>query len=544
MTLTQIIQRAGTTAEWTAANPVLALGELGFELLTIGTAVKQKVGDGATPWASLPYSGGGGSSGTVKVEDIDGSTVIGRALLKAIDAFSARAAIGAGTPAPAGTTTVPGLVQLATTAQTVTGTATGTAATPAGVAAALAAGRSDASVTEAMIAPAAVTLPKLAATGNRTAQTYLRGDGVFAELPAASTGAQPAGTPLRRMTASGPLILADAGGFVEAEHPTVPIVVTLPLTGTVPFSSTEPTVISVARMGAADVTIAPYLTSSPFQKVLADGGLKVPRQYLEVSVRTRPVPVSPRPTTDLVALLTGESLGAHGTAVAAWPETSGSSLALPPATQTVVASQPTVSGAFSNNRKGLYLNGTGAHLKLLGSWLNLTRNRTQLQVFITFLSGPVLTGDRTLLQFSTGASATTARLNMQQREAVNGNMTMGGRRLDSETTGIYVAAGPLVYPDLCCLSGRFLWGTSDLYTAKNGAAVANSTAFQTDGATSDTASLAATVGARADGTSQFAACTIGEIAIYANDSAQVRADYEAFAESYFGTQWHVLGGAA
>ena len=48
----QIQFRRGTTAEWTAANPVLAVGELGLDT-TLGYF---KVGDGATAWNSLGYS--------------------------------------------------------------------------------------------------------------------------------------------------------------------------------------------------------------------------------------------------------------------------------------------------------------------------------------------------------------------------------------------------------------------------------------------------------------------------------------------------------
>lgn len=44
--------RRGTTSAWNSANPVLALGEQGYD-----TTVKQfKVGDGATAWTSLPYT--------------------------------------------------------------------------------------------------------------------------------------------------------------------------------------------------------------------------------------------------------------------------------------------------------------------------------------------------------------------------------------------------------------------------------------------------------------------------------------------------------
>lgn len=46
-----IQNRRANAAQWTAANPVLAAGEIGFELDT--NAIK--IGDGLTPWATLPY---------------------------------------------------------------------------------------------------------------------------------------------------------------------------------------------------------------------------------------------------------------------------------------------------------------------------------------------------------------------------------------------------------------------------------------------------------------------------------------------------------
>lgn len=45
--------RRGTAAEWAAANPTLAPGELGYEVDT----AKFKLGDGSTAWASLDYAG-------------------------------------------------------------------------------------------------------------------------------------------------------------------------------------------------------------------------------------------------------------------------------------------------------------------------------------------------------------------------------------------------------------------------------------------------------------------------------------------------------
>ena len=43
--------RRGTAAQWTAANPILIIGELGFETDTNLI----KAGNGTTSWSSLPY---------------------------------------------------------------------------------------------------------------------------------------------------------------------------------------------------------------------------------------------------------------------------------------------------------------------------------------------------------------------------------------------------------------------------------------------------------------------------------------------------------
>lgn len=45
--------RRDTAADWTAANPVLAAGEEGYETDT----QRRKVGDGTTAWTGLPYAG-------------------------------------------------------------------------------------------------------------------------------------------------------------------------------------------------------------------------------------------------------------------------------------------------------------------------------------------------------------------------------------------------------------------------------------------------------------------------------------------------------
>ena len=70
-----IIQiKRGTAAEWNAANPILALAELGLETDTN----KMKAGDGGTAWGSLPYlTGNGGGGGAVSsVNGLTGDVVL------------------------------------------------------------------------------------------------------------------------------------------------------------------------------------------------------------------------------------------------------------------------------------------------------------------------------------------------------------------------------------------------------------------------------------------------------------------------------------
>lgn len=59
---TTIKLRRGTAAQWTAANPVLAAGEMGIETDTN----RSKYGNGTTAWNSLSYSVGDSSGiGTI-----------------------------------------------------------------------------------------------------------------------------------------------------------------------------------------------------------------------------------------------------------------------------------------------------------------------------------------------------------------------------------------------------------------------------------------------------------------------------------------------
>jgi hypothetical protein len=60
--------RRGTAAEWSAANPVLAQGEAGYEYDT----GKFKIGNGTLAWSSLPYSSG--TTGPTGAQGVTGPT--------------------------------------------------------------------------------------------------------------------------------------------------------------------------------------------------------------------------------------------------------------------------------------------------------------------------------------------------------------------------------------------------------------------------------------------------------------------------------------
>ena len=55
---TLVTLRKGTAAQWESANPVLSLGEPGFESDTL----KFKIGDGEKVWNELKYVGADGGN--------------------------------------------------------------------------------------------------------------------------------------------------------------------------------------------------------------------------------------------------------------------------------------------------------------------------------------------------------------------------------------------------------------------------------------------------------------------------------------------------
>lgn len=64
--MTEIKLKRGSSVSWAARNPTLAAGEPGVEVDT----GQMKVGDGSTPWNSLPYTGSGAIALDTHVESL------------------------------------------------------------------------------------------------------------------------------------------------------------------------------------------------------------------------------------------------------------------------------------------------------------------------------------------------------------------------------------------------------------------------------------------------------------------------------------------
>lgn len=96
----RILFRRGTAAQWTLANPVLALGEMGIETDT----GQFKVGSGTQAWSALSYGGIQGPQGVQGIQGIQGiQGPVGQANFSGdIDGGHASSIYGGNTPIDGG----------------------------------------------------------------------------------------------------------------------------------------------------------------------------------------------------------------------------------------------------------------------------------------------------------------------------------------------------------------------------------------------------------------------------------------------------------
>jgi hypothetical protein len=132
------------------------------------------------------------------------------------------------------------------------------------------------------------------------------------------------------------------------------------------------------------------------------------------------------------------------------------------------------------------------------------------------------------LHVANGTGLTTGRTVHYSGE----KYSVGGRRLDSDSfVGI---DGAYLTTSTRLISQVFDYTNSDLFQYLDGALDVSTTSFQAAGNTSDTDSLGAAIGSRADGASSWANCSVQAILIYheAHDATK-RAQVEAYLTEHY-----------
>lgn len=328
-----------------------------------------------------------------------------------------------------------------------------------------------------------------------------------------------------RKVTSFTLALADAGTIIEAEAATA-LTVTVPPASSVAF--VDNTLIEICQTGDGQVTVAPGVGVT----LRAPGGLKTRAQWSSVSLRRRPGSGSTLPTSNMLLRFKADDIvGANGSSVASWPESSGNNH--PAATQATSANQPTLVTNIINGHKAVYFDGTNDFLQLTGSALDVARNRGALTVFIAYMYPSAYNGTRTFLTLSSGTSSTSNRVGVSIKDSL-GALGASGRRLDANSLAFTSGSTTPVAGESAVVTTRFVFNSSDLHVYKNGILSTSNTNFQTNGLTSDTSSLAGVIGANLTGASENFPGRIAEIIVYGEDDDTMRAAVHTYFQQTYG----------
>ena len=222
---------------------------------------------------------------------------------------------------------------------------------------------------------------------------------------------------------------------------------------------------------------------------------------------------------------------ANSTPVASWPETSGHGL--PAAVQATSGNQPTLLTNSLNGHSVVSFNGATNFMTLSGTALAVAQNRTALGIFIAYYYPTTAAGTRTLFGLSNGTLATQTRASVYHRDPTT-FMGAGGRRLDADT-GSFLSTGVVSTPASAeVITAAFDYTNADLYVYRNGTQIGLNSTWQTAGSTSNTASLAGTIGANLAGTAEWCNARIAEILVYSAIDAGTRAAVDTYFQLTYG----------
>lgn len=281
-------------------------------------------------------------------------------------------------------------------------------------------------------------------------------------------------------------------------------------------------------------------------------GRKTPGRKGSVQLRSRGgAAVTAPPTTNLALRLRASDVsGTDGSAVTSVSETSGQGHPAFACTDITLATN-----SFGSGQKGLVFNGSSSKMTMSGTALDVARNKGALTVFaLVALTNPITTGVRTLFALSTGTSATASRVLLGHRESTAGLPIAGGRRLDANSLASTTSPTALTGTGLHIFAAHYRWSSSDVLLYEGGDLVGSNTSFQDNGSTSDTRSLAGSIGSNLAGNGEWFGGHLWELLAYWD--ADLTGDLRKTVDSYVlgaydvpssdgvTAEWVVAGGVA
>jgi hypothetical protein len=238
------------------------------------------------------------------------------------------------------------------------------------------------------------------------------------------------------------------------------------------------------------------------------------------------------PTTALVYWLSArqETAFSDGDSVETPTDWSGAGHAPAQATS---SRRPTYETGVVNGLPVFRFDGVDDRFDFSGGALDMAKNQSGLTVYIVVIpSSTTSAAQRNLVSISSGTSSTAQRVLVSF--GTSGTTTIGGRRLDADSFATTFGSLSHTSGTAWVVTALFDWANSDLYSWQNTTADIANTSYQTAGSTSNTSSLAATIGSNSAGAFIFAG-DIAEILIYqaAHDSTD-RADIQSGLMTLYG----------
>jgi hypothetical protein len=314
------------------------------------------------------------------------------------------------------------------------------------------------------------------------------------------------GIPSQKKTSSFTASLVELGKITECESASL-LQVTVPSTSAVAFPDDAGMELVQTGVGQVEVLAGQGVT---LRSASSPAGLQARSQWSSVFLRKRAGGAPSLITTGLVMRFRADDIsGNDQDPVSTWTAAVGGA-----ATQGTAADRPKLRVASLNGRNVVEFDGTNDLLALDATALNVAKNVSDLTIFIAYKLNGLPSGVRSLFSLSTG-NTTGARMSVQQNGTGSVHIATG-RRLDADSFAQAAAVVGSSSGESAILTAAYRWSTSDLLLYKNGTQIASNTSFQTNGSTSNTASLTGFIGANAPGSSEQFGGQIAEILVYAD----------------------------